>query len=145
MAMGRSTVFYRDFAHAPSKVKATIDALKNQFPDRKLIAALELHTYSSLNEAFIKEYGGALQEADQAAVFYSRHALELKRMPDLPKDVVKKGFNKKDLSVFNERSELQHWLQDKNYKNAVVVFMSSGNYDGLDTEAFAREIVQTTD
>jgi len=145
LAKGRSTVFYRDFAHAPSKVKATIDALKNQFPERQLIAALELHTYSSLNEAFIKEYGGALQEADQAAVFYSRHALELKRMPDLPKEVVKKGFNKKDLSVFNERSELQHWLQDKNYNNAVVVFMSSGNYDGLDTEAFAKEIVQATD
>ena len=86
-----------------------------------------------------------MQEADQAAVFYSRHALELKRMPDLPKEVVKKGFNKKDLSVFNERSELQHWLQDKNYNNAVVVFMSSGNYDGLDTEAFAKEIVQATD
>ncbi|MFL5774620.1 MAG: UDP-N-acetylmuramate--L-alanine ligase [Flavisolibacter sp.] len=145
LAKGQSTVFYRDFAHAPSKVKATIDALKNQFPERKLIAALELHTYSSLNEAFMKEYGGALQEADQAAVFYSKHALELKRMPDLSKDVVKKGFNKKDLYVFNERSELQHWLQDNNYKNAVVVFMSSGNYDGLDTEAFAREIVQATD
>jgi UDP-N-acetylmuramate: L-alanyl-gamma-D-glutamyl-meso-diaminopimelate ligase len=66
-------------------------------------------------------------------------------MPDLPKDVVKKGFNKNELSVFNERAELQQWLQQTNYENAVVVFMSSGNYDGLDTEAFAREIVQAVD
>jgi len=145
LAKNKSTVFYRDFAHAPSKVKATIEALKNQFPDRKLIAALELHTYSSLNEAFMIEYGGALKQADDAAVFYSRHALELKRMPELPKEVVKKGFDKNDLNVFNEKSELQKWLQHNNYKNAVVVFMSSGNYDGLDTEAFARDIVQAAD
>ncbi|HWJ90810.1 MAG TPA: Mur ligase family protein [Flavisolibacter sp.] len=140
LANGNSTVFYRDFAHAPSKVKATIDALKNQFPERKLIAALELHTYSSLNEAFMKEYEGAMQKADNASVFYSRHALELKRMPELPKEAVKKGFKKDDLHVFNDRNELEGWLNENDYKNSVVVFMSSGNYDGLDTEAFAKRI-----
>ena len=137
-----STVFYRDFAHAPSKVKATIEAVKNQFPDRKLVTALELHTYSSLNEAFMKEYKGALDHADEAAVFYSQHALELKRMPPLPKEAVKKGFGSKDLVVCNERSELEKWLHEHDYENAVVVFMSSGNYDGLDTEAFAKRITQ---
>jgi UDP-N-acetylmuramate: L-alanyl-gamma-D-glutamyl-meso-diaminopimelate ligase len=142
LAKNDGTVFYRDFAHAPSKVKATIDAVKNQFPGKQLITALELHTYSSLNEAFMKEYKGALSKADTAAVFYSRHALELKRMPPLPKEVVKNGFASKDLMVFNERSELEQWLSQQNYKNAVVVFMSSGNYDGLDTEAFAKRITQ---
>jgi len=145
LARNGSTVFYRDFAHAPSKVKATIEALKNQFPEKQIIAVLELHTFSSLNEAFMKEYNGALQAADQAAVFYSKHALELKRMPDLPKETVKEGFGKKGLSVFNERSELENWLNDLDFDNAVVAFMSSGNYDGIDTEAFANRIIQTAD
>ncbi|HEU4469696.1 MAG TPA: Mur ligase family protein [Flavisolibacter sp.] len=143
LAKGDSVIFYRDFAHAPSKVKATIQAVKNQFPHRKLIAALELHTYSSLNEAFMKEYSGALEAADEAAVFYSRHALELKRMPELPKDIVQAGFAKQGLNVFNERSELESWLQGLSYENAVVVFMSSGNYDGFDATAFAGAIVQS--
>lgn len=145
LAKSDSAVFYRDFAHAPSKVKATIEAVKNQFPGKKFIAVLELHTYSSLNEAFMKEYRNAMDEADEAWVFYSRHALELKRMPDLPKDVVRKGFAKENIQVFNQRSELEDWLQRLDYKNSVVVFMSSGNYDGLDTEAFARQITQTAD
>ncbi len=143
LAKNDSTIFYRDFAHAPSKVKATIEALKNQFPHRKLIAALELHTFSSLNEAFMKEYNGAMQQADDAAVFYSKHALQLKRMPELSKDVVKNGFAKETLQVFNERTELENWLVANNYQNSVVVFMSSGNYDGFDTEAFAKGITQT--
>jgi UDP-N-acetylmuramate: L-alanyl-gamma-D-glutamyl-meso-diaminopimelate ligase len=145
LAKNNSTIFYRDFAHAPSKVKATIEAVKNQFPDKKFIAALELHTYSSLNEAFMKEYKGAMDAADEASVFYSKHALELKRMPDLSKEIVKNGFAKKNLSVFNHRSEFENWLNHLDYKNAVVVFMSSGNYDGMDTEAFAQRITQAND
>ena len=145
LAKNNSTVFYRDFAHAPSKVKATIEAVKNQFPNRKFIAVLELHTYSSLNEAFMKEYKGAMNQADEACVFYSKHALELKRMPDLPKETVKNGFAKEDLQVFNDRSGLENWLNHLDYKNSVVVFMSSGNYDGLDAEALARRIVQAAD
>lgn len=145
LAKNNSTVFYRDFAHAPSKVKATIEAVKNQFPDRKFIAALELHTFSSLNGAFMKEYKGAMDQADEASIFYSKHALELKRMPDLPKEVVKNGFAKENMQVFNDRSELENWLHHLDFKNAVVVFMSSGNYDGMDTETFARRITQAAD
>jgi UDP-N-acetylmuramate: L-alanyl-gamma-D-glutamyl-meso-diaminopimelate ligase len=140
LAKNDQTLFYRDFAHAPSKVKATIEALKQQFPNKTLIAVLELHTYSSLNEAFMKEYEGVMDKADWAAVFYSRHALEIKRMPDLPKETVENGFNKKGLAVINERKELENWLYSNDYKKAVVVFMSSGNYDGLDTELFAKQI-----
>jgi UDP-N-acetylmuramate: L-alanyl-gamma-D-glutamyl-meso-diaminopimelate ligase len=140
LAKGNKSVVYRDFAHAPSKVKATIDAVKNQFPDKKIIGVLELHTYSSLNEAFMKEYEGALDKADEAAVFYSKHALELKRMPELPKEVVKAGFAKENVQVFNKRDELEQWLNNLNYQNSVVVLMSSGNYEGIDTEAFAKRI-----
>jgi UDP-N-acetylmuramate: L-alanyl-gamma-D-glutamyl-meso-diaminopimelate ligase len=141
LARSGSTVVYRDFAHAPSKVKATIDAVRNQFPGRRLIAVLELHTYSSLNEAFMSEYKGALQAADEAAVFYSRHALELKRMPDLPADAVRKGFDQANLFVWNERAALEDWLNGLDHKDAVVVFMSSGNYDGFDAETFAKRII----
>ena len=142
LAKNEHTVFYRDFAHAPSKVKATIEAVKHQFPQKRLITALELHTFSSLNENFMKEYKGALSKADAAAVFYSQHALELKRMPPLPKEIVKNGFGRKDMMVFNDKNELENWLNQQDYKNAVVVFMSSGNYDGLNTEALARRITQ---
>ncbi len=142
LAKNESAVFYKDFAHSPSKVKATIEAVKNQFPEKKFIAVLELHTYSSLNEAFMKEYKGAMEQADEACVFYSKHALELKRMPHLAKETVQRGFAKENLQIFNERSELENWLEKINYENAVVVFMSSGNYDGVNTVAIAKRITQ---
>jgi len=145
LAQNESTIVYRDFAHAPSKVKATMEAVREQFPERKLIAVLELHTFSSLNEAFMKEYNGVMEPADESAVFYSRHALELKRMPHLPEEVVQKGFDKKDLNVFNEKKDLENWLRKMGYRNAVVLLMSSGNYDGMDAEAFAQKITQAAD
>ena len=122
---------YRDFAHAPSKVKASIDAVKEQFPDKKLIAILELHTFSSLNKEFMNEYGGAMANADEAIVFYSHHALELKRMNFLEPAIVKQGFKKENLVVINERQELEEKLRKYNFKNANYLFMSSGNYDGM--------------
>jgi UDP-N-acetylmuramate: L-alanyl-gamma-D-glutamyl-meso-diaminopimelate ligase len=140
IAENAQTIVYRDFAHAPSKVKATIEAVKHQYPQRKLITVLELHTFSSLNENFMKEYKGALEKADEAAVFYSKHALELKRMPDLPKEVVEDGFQKKGLKVITDKDELLHWLSNQQYQNGNLVLMSSGNYDGLDVIDFAEKI-----
>jgi UDP-N-acetylmuramate: L-alanyl-gamma-D-glutamyl-meso-diaminopimelate ligase len=140
IAKNNSTVFYRDFAHAPSKVKATIEAAKAQFPGKRLVGILELHTYSSLNEAFMKEYKGALEAADDAAVFYSKHALELKRMPELKKEVVQAGFDKKGLEVINDRQHLEEWIGQRNFSNTIVLFMSSGNYDGFDAVQFAEKV-----
>jgi UDP-N-acetylmuramate: L-alanyl-gamma-D-glutamyl-meso-diaminopimelate ligase len=140
VAKNEKTIVYRDFAHAPSKVKATIEAVKQQYPARKLIAVLELHTFSSLNEQFMSEYKGALDKADEALVMYSKHALQLKRMPDLPKEKVYAGFGKEGLAVVNEKEELLDWLHRKTYNNANVLLMSSGNYDGADIVTFAREI-----
>jgi UDP-N-acetylmuramate: L-alanyl-gamma-D-glutamyl-meso-diaminopimelate ligase len=125
---------YRDFAHAPSKVKATIEAVKQQFPKRTLVAVLELHTYSSLNENFMKEYEGAMNDADIAVVFYSSHALELKRMPELQKEKVKEGFAKENLFVINKKEELEVFFQNQNFADANLLLMSSGNYDGLDIQ-----------
>lgn len=135
---------YRDFAHAPSKVKATVEAVKKQFPERKLIAILELHTYSSLNVNFMNEYKGALDGVDEAVVFYSKHALEIKKMPDLPADKVKEGFGNDALIVLNDKSELLNWLRKINRVNANILFMSSGNYDGLNINSLAEEIMPTS-
>ena len=137
LSQGSSTNVYRDFAHAPSKVKATIDAVKQQFPNRRLIAVLELHTFSSLNQDFMQEYKGAMDNADDAIVFYSSHALELKRMPNLPKEKVIEGFAKNNLHVFNKREEIENWLSHHEYADTNILFMSSGNYDGLDIEKFS--------
>jgi len=140
MAKSDTSIVYRDFAHAPSKVKATMEAVKQQFPNRKLVAVLELHTFSSLNEAFMKEYNGAMEKADAAVVFYAKHALELKRMPPLPKEKVTEGFNKKGLVVINDKNELESWLQQQDFANANLLLMSSGNYDGADIATLAKNI-----
>jgi len=123
---------YRDFAHAPSKVKASINAVKQQFPQRKLIAILELHTFSSLNKNFMEEYKGAMENADEAIVFYSKHALELKRMEFLDPQIVKNGFQKQGLEVITERKKLEEKLKSESSNNANFLFMSSGNYDDMD-------------
>ena len=142
LAANDTTRVYRDFAHAPSKVKASIEAVKQQYPDRKLIAILELHTYSSLNEQFMQEYKGAMDKADIGIVFYAKHALELKRMPDLPAEKVYAGFCKEGLLVMNDANVLWQWLQSQTYANANLLLMSSGNYDGLDMLTFAKQITQ---
>ncbi len=123
---------YRDFAHAPSKVTASINAVKQQFPQRKLVAVLELHTFSSLNENFMHEYAGAMDSADEAIVFYSKHALELKRMPMLDPQMVIAGFNKLNLEVITVKEELEKKLKSIDTDNTNFLFMSSGNYDGID-------------
>jgi UDP-N-acetylmuramate: L-alanyl-gamma-D-glutamyl-meso-diaminopimelate ligase len=140
LARNGATIVYRDFAHAPSKVKATVEAARQQYPERKIVALLELHTYSSLNEQFMQEYQGALDGADAAAVFYSKHALELKRMPELPKAAVITGFGKEGLQVLHTKAEIEQWLDGQHFANSVVLLMSSGNYDGLDVAAFAKNI-----
>ncbi|HUQ96093.1 MAG TPA: cyanophycin synthetase, partial [Chitinophagaceae bacterium] len=140
LAQADGTIVYRDFAHAPSKVKATIEAVKAQYPDKKLFALLELHTYSSLNEAFMNEYNGVMADADVAVVFYSSHALQLKRLPLLQQAVVEKGFAKEGLDVLTTKEALQTFLKAHTYENSIVLFMSSGTYDGFDLEGFSKKI-----
>lgn len=128
---------YRDFAHAPSKVKATIQAVRDQFPGRRLIAVLELHTYSSLQASFLPQYAGALDPADEAAVFYSRHALEIKRLPPLDPAAVAEAFGKPGLAVLSAADDLRAWLEARDYQDANLLLMSSGNFDGINLATFA--------
>jgi UDP-N-acetylmuramate: L-alanyl-gamma-D-glutamyl-meso-diaminopimelate ligase len=137
-----TTTVFRDFAHAPSKVKATIQAVKQQFPERTLIALLELHTYSSLNADFMPHYAHALDAAQVACVYYSNHALEIKKMPPLSDESVKQGFARNDLSVINKKEDLLVWMQQLKVRNASVLLMSSGTFDGVDLAGIFNELMQ---
>ncbi len=131
---------YRDFAHAPSKLKATLEAVKEQFPDRKLIACFELHTYSSLNKDFLDQYAGSMEKADVALVYFSLHALALKKLPMLSPDDIKESFRKQGLLVFSESAKFQEFLLGQEYTNTNLLLMSSGNYDGLNVKDFAEKL-----
>lgn len=126
------TVVYKDFAHSPSKVMATSKAVKDQYADKKLIACLELHTYSSLNAEFLKEYEGALDSADEAVVFYSPHAVKIKQLEEVSADQIAEAFNRKDLMIYTNPEEFKNYLENKDFANSALLLMSSGNYGGLD-------------
>ncbi|MAP55161.1 Mur ligase family protein [Altibacter sp.] len=127
-----TAVAYKDFAHSPSKVKATTQAVKDQYPDRKLIACLELHTYSSLNPEFLKEYQGALDAADSAVVFYSPHAVMIKKLEEIKGEQIDEAFGREDLIVFTNPADFKTYLYSQNFENTALLLMSSGNYGGLD-------------
>ncbi|MEX2350023.1 MAG: Mur ligase family protein [Flavobacteriaceae bacterium] len=132
IAEGDDFVAYKDFAHSPSKVEATTKALKEQYPDRKLIACLELHTYSSLNPEFLKEYKGALDAADVAVVFYSMHAVKIKQLEAIKDTQIEEAFERKDLVIFTDPADFKTYLYTQEFKNTNLLLMSSGNYGGLD-------------
>ena len=134
IAESDSTVVFKDFAHAPSKVKATTNAVKNQYAERKVIACLELHTYSSLNAEFLKEYEGTLDKADVAVVFYSPHAVEIKKLEEVSAQQIKEAFNREDLIIYTNPKEFRTYLFNQNLKDTALLLMSSGNYGGLDFE-----------
>jgi len=134
IAENEKTVVFKDFAHSPSKVEATTNAVKNQYVERTLVACLELHTYSSLNTDFLKEYKGALNKADKAVVFYSPHALEIKKLEAIGQQQIKDSFERDDLIVFTNPTEFQEFLFKQNFENTAILLMSSGNYGGLDFE-----------
>ena len=134
IADGKGRVAYKDFAHSPSKVEATTKAVKQQYPERTLVACLELHTYSSLNPTFLKEYQGALDAADTAVVFYSPDAVRIKQLDPISADQIKEAFNREDLIVFTDPTEFREYLfrlRDAEVDFALLL-MSSGNYGGLD-------------
>ena len=138
IAESSETVIYKDFAHSPSKVKATTEAVKKQYAQRDVIACLELHTYSSLNAAFLAEYNGALDKADKAVVFYSPHAVKIKQLDSVSEEQISNAFQRDDLIIFTNPSEFKEFLFSQNLHQSAVVLMSSGNYGGLDFEEVKR-------
>lgn len=129
---GSTSIAYKDFAHSPSKVLATTNAVKEQFPNRTVVACLELHTYSSLSAEFLKEYKGTLDAADVAVVFYSPHAVEIKKLKEVTQEQIATAFERDDLIIYTNPDDFKNFLFAQNFDNKVLLLMSSGTYGGLD-------------
>jgi UDP-N-acetylmuramate: L-alanyl-gamma-D-glutamyl-meso-diaminopimelate ligase len=141
IAESKTKVAYKDFAHSPSKVAATTKAVKEQFPTRQLIACLELHTYSSLNAEFLKEYEGALDFADVAVVFYSPDAVKIKQLDEVSYEQIATAFNRKDLIIYTNPKDFKDYLFGLNFENSALLLMSSGNYGGLNFDEVKQLIL----
>lgn len=140
LANGKTSYLFKDFAHAPSKVKATTLAVKEQFPDSKLVACLELHTYSSLDPSFIVHYRNSLEKADLPIVFYDPEALKIKNRPPISPEEIVVAFDLPELRVFTEPQKLKDHLLELDYHQKVLLMMSSGNYGGLDWDALKSKL-----
>jgi len=142
LAKNAETQIFRDFAHSPSKLKATANAVKEQFPERVLIAVMELHTFSSLNAGFLKEYAQTMQQADFAFVYFNPEVIAHKKLPPISENQVKKAFKKEDLVVFTDQEKLVNRIRKMNIRNANLLFMSSGNFSGMDLVRFAQSLLE---
>lgn len=141
IAESNNSVAFKDFAHSPSKVEATTNAVKEQYQDRVVVACLELHTYSSLNAEFLKEYKGALDAADVAVVFYSPHAVEIKKLKEVTHEQIANAFERDDLIIYTNPDDFKQFLFSQNFENKALLLMSSGNYGGLDFEEVKSLII----
>ena len=135
IAEGGSAIVYKDFAHSPSKVAATTNAVKEQYPNRKVIACLELHTYSSFNAEFLKEYKGALHAADEAIVFFLPESVKIKKLKEVTPEQISQAFERNDVEIYTDANAFKDFVFGHDYKDSVLLLMSSGNYGGLDLEA----------
>ncbi|MBQ9417394.1 MAG: peptidoglycan synthetase [Bacteroidales bacterium] len=136
-----TAALYKDFAHAPSKLRATIHAMRDQYPTRRLVACMELHTYSSLTQEFLAQYRGSMREADLAYVYFSQHALALKHLPPLQPEAVAEAFGG-GVKVFTSSQALVADLQQQSWREANLLMMSSGNFDGIDFSSLADSLLQ---
>lgn len=136
-----NATIFKDFAHSPSKLTATIDAVKAQFPDRKLIACIELHTFSSLNKDFLDEYAGTMDKADEAIVFIDRKTFEQKKIEPYPAETVKNAFANTNLLFFNEPAELLKYLEKLDISNSNLLMMSSGNFGGINLIGLKNNLI----
>jgi len=136
-----TSVAYKDFAHSPSKLKATINAVRERYPEKKLIACMELHTFSSLMADFLPQYKNCMAEADIAYVYFNPKVIEHKRLTPITADEVRNAFGTKNVTVFTESLALQLQLQKLEYSNTALLMMSSGTFDGIDVKEFATQLL----
>jgi UDP-N-acetylmuramate: L-alanyl-gamma-D-glutamyl-meso-diaminopimelate ligase len=134
-----SFVLYKDFAHSPSKLKATTAAVKQQYPDREVVACMELHTFSSLQKAFLPQYDGAMAAADQALVYFSPEVVAHKKLPALEVAEVQAGFGGSVL-ICTETQAVLDFITKQDWHNKVLLMMSSGNFDGIDYDALGEQL-----
>jgi UDP-N-acetylmuramate: L-alanyl-gamma-D-glutamyl-meso-diaminopimelate ligase len=141
LARGAKSFLFKDFAHAPSKVKASSKAVSDQFKGKNIIVCLELHTYSSLDPEFIKQYAHSLESADEAIIFYDPEALKIKNRVPIPPEDIEQSFAHQNLRVVTDAIELKDMLLAKSYTEAVLVMMSSGNFGGMDWSALQQRFL----
>jgi len=141
IAQNESTIIFKDFAHSPSKLKATINAVKNQYPEKKLVAVMELHTFSSLNSRFLQEYNGSMNKADIPVVYYNQEVIRHKKLEPLSKEKVVESFANNDLTAFTKQDQLVKYIKNIDLTNTSLLFMSSGNFSGININAFAHELL----
>jgi len=144
LALTDSTAVFKDFAHSPSKVQATVQAVKQQFGQRDLVACFELHTFSSLNADFLQEYRGSMDAADHALVYFNPKTVQHKKLPQLTEEQVRSAFSRTDLEVFIDSERLSRRLHALDWENRNLLLMSSGNFDGLNLDALAKGITRTS-
>jgi UDP-N-acetylmuramate: L-alanyl-gamma-D-glutamyl-meso-diaminopimelate ligase len=132
---------FRDFAHAPSKLEATLNAVKEQFPERQLVACMELHTFSSLSQHFLPHFAHTMDKADYPVVYFNPHAIAHKKLVPITKQQVKEGFANEQLLVFDDSLEMQDYLRSLEWNNKNLLMMSSGNYDGLNIKEFSTQLM----
>lgn len=137
-----SFVMFKDFAHSPSKLKATTKAVKEQYPDRTVIACMELHTFSSLKKDFLPQYKDAMKSADEAIVYFNHDVVKHKKLEPITEQQVMEGFNG-EITVMTQTEDVLAFIRGKNWDNAVLLMMSSGNFDGIDYEELAEEITKS--
>ena len=139
LAQSEKGILIKDFAHSPSKVKATTSAVKEQYGSHRVHACLELHTYSSLNAEFVQHYKGSLDSADEAWVFYSPEAIKIKRLEEISPEEIKSAFGREDLKVFTNPAELAQELLSIEPQNLALLMMSSGNYGGFELNDLVKK------
>jgi UDP-N-acetylmuramate: L-alanyl-gamma-D-glutamyl-meso-diaminopimelate ligase len=136
------SVAYKDFAHSPSKLKATINAVRERYPEKKLVACMELHTFSSLMADFLPQYKDCMAEADIAYVYFNPKVIEHKRLTPITKEEVRDAFGTNNVEVFTESEVLQEQLRRLDYHNTALLMMSSGTFDGVNVKEFANELLK---
>ena len=134
-------VAYKDFAHSPSKLKATVNAVRERYPNLKLVACMELHTFSSLMADFLPQYKNCMQEADVALVYFNPKVIEHKRLTPISKEDVAKAFGTENVEVYTESSAMQQHLKEMNYDHTALLMMSSGTFDGINIKEFANQLL----
>jgi UDP-N-acetylmuramate: L-alanyl-gamma-D-glutamyl-meso-diaminopimelate ligase len=138
----KSIVIYKDFAHSPSKLKSTVEAVYELYPKKKIISCFELHTYSSLNKDFLIEYKNCFPAEGHNLVFLNDHTLEIKKMPPLSDEIIKNGFDNDQLTIIRSRQNLENYILDNIQPDTVLLFMSSGNFGEIDYSDFIKKITQ---
>jgi len=141
IAESEKGIVYMDFAHAPSKVKATVNAIAENYAGREIVACLELHTFSSLNISFLPQYRDTLSGASSAFVYFNPHAVEMKKLQPLSKEKIAEAFGSGNIKVFDNSNELFTEIKLLKLRNPVYLLMSSGDFDGTDMNRIAGELV----